>query len=238
MSWRMKPARKCRSFQTAAALQNCEPIRFYQRAITAPSKRSAQIQYIMYTTTARVKGGGRNEICNVLWRQKILPPDNIKQIYHGARLIWERASEQLADTTLRYYRFTKNGLLCPYVISRGTDKEAKFFNVHGQNIFTVSFSNFLDDNESASFLWNDTPLYGVHVLNDGAIVESETAWYIEGGETAESFICHTFAPELTDTVEQWGNIFSKMSNYLFAHPNRPNFNGGGGMIPMHFLWVT
>ena len=122
----------------------------------------------------------------------------------------------------------------PYVISRGTDKEAKFFNVHGQNIFTVSFSNFLDDNESASFLWNDTPLYGVHVLNDGAIVESETAWYIEGGETAESFICHTFAPELTDTVEQWGNIFSKMSNYLFAHPNRPNFNGGGGMIPMHF----
>ena len=166
--------------------------------------------------------------------KKILPPDNIKQIYHGARLIWERASEQLADTTLRYYRFTKNGLLCPYVISRGTDKEAKFFNVHGQNIFTVSFSNFLDDNESASFLWNDTPLYGVHVLNDGAIVESETAWYIEGGETAESFICHTFAPELTDTVEQWGNIFSKMSNYLFAHPNRPNFNGGGGMIPMHF----
>lgn len=166
--------------------------------------------------------------------KKILPPDNIKQIYHGARLIWERASEQLADTTLRYYRFTKNGLLCPYVISRGTDKEAKFFNVHGQNIFTVSFSNFLDDNESASFLWNDTPLYGVHVLNDGAIVESETAWYIEGGETAESFICHTFAPELTDTEEQWGSIFSEMSNYLSVHPNRPNFNGGGGMIPMHF----
>lgn len=166
--------------------------------------------------------------------KKILPPDNIRQIYHGARLIWERASELAADTTLQFYRFTKNGLLCPSIISRGTDKKAKFFNVHGQNIFTVSFSNFLDESESAGFLWSDTPLYGVNVLNDGAIVESETAWYIEGGETAESFICHTFAPELTDTEEQWGSIFSRMSNYLSAHPNRPNFNGGGGMIPLHF----
>lgn len=71
MSWQNETsAENAVHFRRQQPYQNCEPIRFYQRAITAPSKRSAQIQYIMYTTTARVKGGGRNEICNVLWRQK------------------------------------------------------------------------------------------------------------------------------------------------------------------------
>ena len=72
---------------------------------------------------------------------KIPPPDNTSQIYHGARLIWERASEVTADTTLQFYRFTKSGLLCPGAISRNTDKKAKFYDVHGDNIFSISFTN-------------------------------------------------------------------------------------------------
>lgn len=166
--------------------------------------------------------------------KKILPPDNVKQIYHGARLIWERASEQLADTTLQFYRFTKAGLLCPGSISRGTDKEARFFNVHGQNIFTISFSNFLDDSESAEFLWSDAPLYGVSILKENAIVESLTAQYIEGGNTADDFQRREFTPALTDTEEQWGAAMADAARYLAKHPNRPNFNGGAGIIPLYY----
>lgn len=166
--------------------------------------------------------------------KKILPPDNVKQIYHGARLIWERASEQLADTTLQFYRFTKAGLLCPGSISRGTDKEAKFFNIHGQNIFTIHFSNFLDDSESTEFLWNDTPLYGISVLKENAIVESLTAQYIEGGSTADDFQRREFTPALTDTEEQWGAAMADAARYLAKYPNRPRSGGGAGIIPLYY----
>lgn len=166
--------------------------------------------------------------------KKILPPDNVKQIYHGARLIWERASEQLADTTLQFYRFTKTGLLCPGSISRGTDKEAKFFNIHGQNIFTIHFLNFLDDSESAEFLWNDTPLYGISVLKENAIVESLTAQYIEGGSTADDFQRREFTPALTDTEEQWGAAMADAARYLAKYPNRPRSGGEAGIIPLYY----
>lgn len=166
--------------------------------------------------------------------QKILPPDNITQIYHGPNLIWERASEIVADTTLQFYRFTKTGLLCPGAISRNTDKKAKFYDVHGTNVFSISFTNFLDDAESADFIWSDTPLYGINVLKGNAIVESLTAQYIEGGNSAESFQRRAFTPALTDTEEQWGAAMADAAKYLAKYPNRPRSGGGAGMIPLYY----
>lgn len=166
--------------------------------------------------------------------REITPPDNVKQIFHGAKLIWERAAAALlADTTLRDYRFTRGGLLCPGYVS-ADDTAAKFYDSTGKNIlFSSSFASCFADRESGRLLWSESPMYVTQSISGSGVaqVAHDIPDFVVRGDSGD-FEYHWFEPILSDTAEQWKGHSITIAKHLASFPNALADGGGAGITPL------
>lgn len=193
----------------------------------------------------------------------ILPADDVRQIYHGSHLIWERTSgpqglviERVADLPDSYLRFTRGGVLAPSYISDETIKP--FYDLQG-NAHTVDFSGLLTAPDtitvskisyeltsiSGRFVLSDTTLYYVTATYKNYDYDREikrVLGYVEcdAGKVAD-FRLWTVSPLLTDTKQQWstytdpkgGGDYSGNYLYLQQRPTHIVRGAGSGIYPLN-----
>lgn len=164
--------------------------------------------------------------------REITPPDNIMQIFHGSKLIWERLkATALADTALRGYRFTRKGILCPHTVTPA-DTAAKIYDKTGKNIlFSTSFESCFNDSESGIFIWDEMPMYRTISTADSVIAKDTSDYVVLKNNEFEPVY---FEPILTDTAAQWKGHSTAIASHLSGYPNRIADGGGGGIAPLKY----
>lgn len=158
------------------------------------------------------------------WRE-IAPPDKIQRIYHGSRLIWERATGLIPDTTLAGYRFTKAGLLIPGSIY---GSEITAYDLH-INPTRYDITGIFADYEAAEAVWSDTPVYRVsstqattYAKLNGDLVELKDAGFARSSITSE----------VTDTASQWDMYTSAVRNFVKLNRAAIAAPAGHGIYPL------
>lgn len=164
--------------------------------------------------------------------REITPPDNIMQIFHGNKLIWERLkATALADTALRGYRFTRKGVLCPHTVTPA-DTAAKIYDKTGKNVlFSTSFESCFNAQESGILIWDEIPTYRT-VSTAESVIAKDTSDYVVLKNNA--FEPVYFEPILTDTAAQWKGHSTAIASHLAGYPNRIADGGGGGIAPLKY----
>lgn len=145
--------------------------------------------------------------------KKILPPDNVRQIYHGPNLIWERKSgkkisiKKIFEATLENYRFTRNGLIIPWYLYAGD--EHNFYDIRGnQGTFTIPADMTLSG--GGSFVFADKIMYKA---DDAASV-------CVTSEDGVNFEYTSLTPAISDTKTQWSSYEGETSGtaiYIHVH---------------------
>lgn len=164
--------------------------------------------------------------------REITPPDNIMQIFHGNKLIWERLkAAALADTAMRGYRFTRGGLLCPKNVTPA-DTAAKIYDKTGKNVlFSTSFESCFNEHESGILMWDEIPMYRT-ISTAESVFAKDTSDYVVLKNNA--FEPVYFEPILTDTAAQWKGHSTAIARHLAGYPNRIADGGGGGIAPLKY----
>ena len=140
----------------------------------------------------------------------IAPPEHIQQIYHGSRLIWERASKRIFDTRLQGYLFTKSGILAPSIITGG--ETADFYDITGKMAFSYDYTGVIDDGETANFIWSREPSYDIEYIPDGSITPKTRQDYIINGSRI------TPEPMPDDSAAHWSSYSDTVKRYVKNMP--------------------
>lgn len=127
--------------------------------------------------------------------QKILPPDDIKAIYQGEKLIWQRAAglalritKVFENTLLQDCYFTKGGDIIPGNVTRG--QQVTFFDITGkQSAFTIPAGSAVSH---GTYIWSDEIAYRDEDNPRPAVAYRAGDW-----------LPMLITPALTDTEEQW-----------------------------------
>lgn len=161
--------------------------------------------------------------------KKILPPDNVKQIYHGPNLIWERKSgkkisiKKIFEATLEDYRFTRAGLIIPRHLYAGD--EHNFYDITGKSgKFTIPSEMALSG--GGSFVFADKIMYRA---DDAASV-------CVTSEDGMSFEYTSLTPAISDTRAQWSNYQgdtggAAIYNHVHRNPTTYGDYAAGGIYP-------
>ena len=162
----------------------------------------------------------------------ITPPDNVKKIYHGPHLIWERAAgakiaiKKMFDATnLDRYRFTRNGLIIPDTVVGG--KSYSYYDLTGKkSIVKIPKNDFMPVIEDgATNLFADGIAYKTGMSYPNAI-------YAESTDFSKIYLDIDFS----DSEEQWSaydsNYGSGYASYLEDTPLALNHYAGKGIFPI------
>ena len=161
--------------------------------------------------------------------QKILPPDNVKRIYRGPNLIWERKSgkkisiKKVFEAALEDYRFTRSGIIVPRHLYAGD--EHNFYDITGKRgQFTIPEDMALSG--GGSFVFADTIMYRA---DDAASV-------CVTSEDGVNFEYTSLTPAISDTKAQWSNYQgdtggAAIYNHLRRNPTTYGDYAAGGIYP-------
>lgn len=160
--------------------------------------------------------------------QTVEPADEtVNEIYAGSKLIWERKSKEpelFADTTFARCKFTRRGLIVPAYLSAA---KRDIYEKTGQKVSEFDTTNLLNESETGSFVWNDTPAYTVST--EYGRVDLYDFLYTAGA--AENILTRS-ALDITDTSAQWSDYHYSVSNYLRINRTTISGPGGNGILPL------
>lgn len=158
--------------------------------------------------------------------QTVEPADeSVNEIYAGSKLIWKRKDKQelFADTTFARYKFTRRGLIVPAYLSADSNI---IYEKTGQKVSEFNTTNLLNESETGSFVWNDTPAYTVSNEYGRDLYD-----FLYTAGAAENILTRS-ALDITDTSAQWSDYHYSVSNYLRTNKTTISGPGGNGILPL------
>lgn len=161
--------------------------------------------------------------------QTVEPADeSINEIYAGSKLIWKRKDKELfADITFTRYKFTRRGLIVPAFLS-ATEKD--IYEKTGQKVSEFNTTNLLNEYETGSFVYNDTPAYTISTT-EGTVSARDLDDFLYTAGAAENVLTRS-ALNITDTATQWNGYYDSISSYLRSHKTTISSPGGHGILPL------
>lgn len=162
--------------------------------------------------------------------QTVEPADeSINEIYAGSKLIWKRKSEPqlFADTTFARCKFTRRGLIVPAYLST-TEKD--IYEKTGQKVSEFNITNLLNEYETGSFVYSDTPAYTIS-STEGTTYARDLYDFLYTAGAAENVLTRS-ALNLTDTNSQWNGYYNSIAEYLRAYKTTISSPGGRGILPL------
>ena len=163
--------------------------------------------------------------------QTVEPADeSIQEIYAGSKLIWKRKSKEpelFADITFASCKFTRRGLIVPAYLSAA---EKDIYEKTGQKVSEFNTTNLLNEYETGSFVYNDTPAYTISTT-EGTVYARDLDDYLYTAGAAENVLTRS-ALNLTDTNSQWNGYYNSIAEYLRAYKTTIASPGGHGILPL------
>ena len=163
--------------------------------------------------------------------QTVEPADEtVNEIYAGSKLIWKRKIKEpqlFADTTFARCKFTRRGLIVPASLS-ATEKD--IYEKTGQKVSEFNTTNLLNEYETGSFVYNDTPAYTISTT-EGTVSAKDLDDFLYTAGAAENVLTRS-ALNITDTATQWNGYYDSISSYLRSHKTTISSPGGHGILPL------
>lgn len=162
--------------------------------------------------------------------QTVEPADeSIQEIYAGSHLIWKRKSEPqlFADVTFARCKFTRRGLIVPAYLSAAAKD---IYEKTGQKVSEFNITNLLNEHETGSFVYNDTPAYTISTT-EGTVYARDLDAFLYTAGAAENVLTRS-ALNITDTNSQWSGYYTSIAEYLRAHKTTISSPGGSGILPL------
>lgn len=154
--------------------------------------------------------------------------ETVNEIYAGSKLIWKRKSHELfADTTFARCKFTRRGLIVPVSLSQA---ERDIYEKNGQKVSEFDITNLLNEYETGSFVYNDTPAYTIS-STEGTVYARDLDDFLYTAGAAENVLTRS-ALNITDTATQWNGYYDSISSYLRSHKTTISSPGGHGILPL------
>lgn len=156
--------------------------------------------------------------------------ESIQEIYAGSHLIWKRKSKEpelFADITFARCKFTRLGLIVPAYLSAA---ERDIYEKNGQKVSEFDITNLLNEYETGSFVYNDTPAYTIS-STEGTVYARDLDDFLYTAGAAENVLTRS-ALNLTDTNSQWNGYYNSIAEYLRAHKTTISSPGGSGILPL------
>lgn len=162
--------------------------------------------------------------------QTVEPADeSVNEIYAGSKLIWKRKSKELfADITFARYKFTRRGLIVPAYPTRATDNS--IYEKNGQKVSEFNITNLLNEYETGSFVYSDTPAYTIS-STEGTTYARDLYDFLYTAGAAENVLTRS-ALNITDTNSQWSGHYTDIPEYLRAHKTTISGPGGNDILPL------
>lgn len=163
--------------------------------------------------------------------QTVEPADeSIQEIYAGGKLIWKRKSEApqlFADTTFARCKFTRRGLIVPAYLSAASNS---IYEKTGQKVSEFDIANLLNEYETGSFVYDDTPAYTISTT-EGTVYARDLDAFLYTAGAAENVLTRS-ALNITDTNSQWNGYYNSIAEYLRAYKTTISSPGGSGILPL------
>lgn len=163
--------------------------------------------------------------------QTVEPADeSIQEIYAGSKLIWKRKSKEpelFADTTFARCKFTRRGLIVPAYLRAASNS---IYEKTGQKVSEFDITNLLNEYETGSFVYNDTPAYTIS-STEGTVYARDLDDFLYTAGAAENVLTRS-ALNITDTNSQWSGHYTYIPEYLRAHKTTISGPGGNGILPL------
>lgn len=161
--------------------------------------------------------------------QTVEPADeSINEIYAGSKLIWKRKSQELfADITFARCKFTRRGLIVPDCLSA---TERDIYEKNGQKVSEFNITNLLNEYETGTFVYNDTPAYTIS-STEGTVYARDLDDFLYTAGAAENVLTRSTL-NITDTTNQWSGYYDSISSYLRRYKTTISSPGGSGILPL------
>lgn len=161
--------------------------------------------------------------------QTVEPADeSIQEIYAGSKLIWKRKDQELfADITFARCKFTRRGLIVPVSLSQA---ERDIYEKNGKKVSEFDITNLLNEYETGSFVYNDTPSYTIS-STEGTVYARDLDDFLYTAGAAENVLTRS-ALNITDMTNQWSGYYDDIPSYLRSHKTTISSPGGHGILPL------